>query len=153
MGALRQQPLIPVGFRYFLVLMGLSYVGSDASQLPLPVLVVRAYERRVVQRVKRSTSMVCHALRVSLWGLGAPFVNCTGVPLSYCILLWYLLYYGTSLSSRGSGSQLDSHCYFVWSAEFVENIFLQSRRDDNSVGFSEYSVFACYLVSEGPVQL
>ena len=34
----------------------------------------------------------------------------------------------------------------MWSVEFGENMFLQSR---NSVGFSEYSVFACYLVSEG----
>ena len=95
-GALRQQLLIPVGFNYFVVLMGLSYVGSDASQLSLPVLVVRAYGRRVVSRVKRSASMVCHALGVSLWGLGVPFVDCTAVPHSYCMLLWYLLCYGTS---------------------------------------------------------
>ena len=39
----------------------------------------------------------------------------------------------------------------MWSVEFGENIFLQSHRNDNSVGFSKYSVFACYLVSEGPV--
>ena len=103
-GALRQQLLIPVGFNYFVVLMGLGYVGSDASQLSLPVLVVRAYGRRVVSRVKRSASMVCHALGVSLWGLGVPFVDCTGVPHSYCMLLWYLLCHGTRLSSRGSGS-------------------------------------------------
>ena len=77
-------------------LMGLSYVGPDASQLSLPVLVVRAYGRRVVSRVKRSASMVCHALGVSLWGLGVPFVDCTGVRHSYCMLLWYLLCYGTS---------------------------------------------------------
>ena len=35
--------------------------------------------------------MVCHALGVSLWGLGVPFVDCTGVRHSYCMLLWYLL--------------------------------------------------------------
>ena len=41
----------------------------------------------------------------------------------------------------------------MWSVEFGENIFLQSRRNDNSVGFSEYSVFASYLVSKWPVWL
>ena len=91
--------LIPVGFHYFHVLIRLSYVGSDASQLSLPVLVVRAYERRVVSRVKRSASTVCHALWVSLWVLGVPFVDCTGVPHRYCMLLWYLLCYGTSRPS------------------------------------------------------
>ena len=91
-----QQLLIPVGFHYVVVLMGLSYVGSDASQLSLPVLVVRAHEQRVVSRVKRSASMACHALGVSLWGLGVPFVDFTGVPHSYCMLLWYLLCHGTS---------------------------------------------------------
>ena len=50
--------------------MGLSYVGSNASQLSLPFLVVRAYGRRVVSRAKRSAPVVCHALGVSLWGLG-----------------------------------------------------------------------------------
>ena len=43
--------------------------------------------------------MVCHALGVSLWGLGVPFVDCTGVPHSYCMLLWYLLCHGTSRPS------------------------------------------------------
>ena len=101
---MRQQLLIPVGFHYFVVLIGLSYVGSDASQLSLPVLVVRAYEQRVVSRVKRSASVVCHALGVSLWGLGVPLVDCTEVPHSYCMVLWYLRCDGISLSSRGSGS-------------------------------------------------
>ena len=41
----------------------------------------------------------------------------------------------------------------MWSVEFGENIFLQSRRNDNSVGFSEYSVFASYLVSKWLVWL
>ena len=41
----------------------------------------------------------------------------------------------------------------MWSVEFGENIFLQSRRNDNSVGFNEYSVFASYLVSKWPVWL
>ena len=93
---MRQQLLLPVGFNYFVVLMGLSYVGSDASQLSLPVLVVRAYGRRVVSRVKRSASMVCHALGVYLWGLGVPFADCAAVPHNYSMLLWYLLCYGTS---------------------------------------------------------
>ena len=40
--------------------------------------------------------MVCHALGISLWGLGVPLVDCSGVPHSYCMLLWYLLCHGTS---------------------------------------------------------
>ena len=37
----------------------------------------------------------------------------------------------------------------MWSVEFGENIFLQSRRNDNSVGFSEYSVIAAIWSLKG----
>ena len=37
----------------------------------------------------------------------------------------------------------------MWSVEFGENIFLQSRRNDNSVGFSEYSVIAAICSLKG----
>ena len=37
----------------------------------------------------------------------------------------------------------------MWSVEFGENIFPQSRRNDNSVGFSEYSVIAAIWSLKG----
>ena len=93
-GSFGQQPLIPVGFHSFVVPMGLSYGRSV-----LPVLVVREYGQRVLSRVKRSAPMVCHALVVCVWGLGVPFVDFTGVPHRYCMLLWFFLRHGTTLPS------------------------------------------------------
>ena len=152
---MRQQLLIPVGFHYFHVLICLSYVGSDASQLSLPVLVVRAYERRVVPRVKRSASTVCHALWVSLWVLGVPFVDCTGVPHRYCMLLWYLLCHGTSRPSPVEVLALSLILLVtlcgLWSLAKI--YFCRVVGMITRWAFGEYSVFACYLVSEGPVWL
>ena len=70
----------------------------------LPVLVVREYGRKVLSRVTRSAPMTCHALGVCLWGLGVPFVEFSGVPHRYCMLLWFLLCHGTTLPSSGAGS-------------------------------------------------
>ena len=151
-GALGQQLLIPVGFHSFVVLMGLSYVRSVAFQLCTSSVRQRIWAKSSIKSEEISANGMSCPGGMSV-RIRSSFCCFIGAPHRYCVLLWFLLRHGTTLRAVLALSLIlsVSFCGVLRLAKIY--FCMQRRRNDNSVGLLDYSLFSGYLVSEGPARI